>query len=202
MSVCVTPEDVTIADLSLKYHDDGEKELGPTVATLSLGGNATMCMRMKPLYWKGLSKTGAYYPDDRILPGALFVDERKALNKLHGKVSEAEFDQRRKAMYVQAAKRWAKKGKKNDSEDDPEEAPEDIDENVGKEDNEDGGKKQRRGFPKTPPDLVKMKLRHGDIVIMHGAEMQKYFEVSYQQICSCSFVTSASRGSPRQHTYH
>ena len=31
----------------LQYHDDGEKELGPTVATLSLGGDATMMFRPK-----------------------------------------------------------------------------------------------------------------------------------------------------------
>ena len=31
---------------------------------------------------------------------------------------------------------------------------------------------------KEPPVLLSMKLRHGDIVIMHGHEMQKYFEVS------------------------
>ena len=30
-----------------KYHDDGEKELGPTVATLSLGSQAVMTLRPK-----------------------------------------------------------------------------------------------------------------------------------------------------------
>lgn len=30
-----------------QYHDDGEKELGPTVATLSLGASAVMCVRPK-----------------------------------------------------------------------------------------------------------------------------------------------------------
>jgi alkylated DNA repair dioxygenase AlkB len=32
---------------SKQYHDDGEKTLGPTVATLSLGANATMNFRPK-----------------------------------------------------------------------------------------------------------------------------------------------------------
>ena len=29
-----------------------------------------------------------------------------------------------------------------------------------------------------PPVLLDLKLRHGDIVVMHGSDIQKYFEVS------------------------
>jgi len=28
------------------------------------------------------------------------------------------------------------------------------------------------------PEMIKMHLKHGDMVVMHGAEMQKYYEVS------------------------
>lgn len=31
----------------MAYHDDGEQGLGPIVATLSLGADATMCFRQK-----------------------------------------------------------------------------------------------------------------------------------------------------------
>ena len=29
-----------------------------------------------------------------------------------------------------------------------------------------------------PPTIITMKLRHGDLVVMHGSHMQKYYEVS------------------------
>jgi hypothetical protein len=32
---------------------------------------------------------------------------------------------------------------------------------------------------KTSPDIVEIKLRHGDIMVMDGAELQKYFEVCF-----------------------
>ena len=37
-----------------------------------------------------------------------------------------------------------------------------------------------KGFKKVShcPPLLTMKLQHGDMVVMHGAEMQKYYEVS------------------------
>ena len=36
-----------------------------------------------------------------------------------------------------------------------------------------------KGCPLTPPVVLKMKLRHGDIVGMHGVDLQKYYEVNY-----------------------
>lgn len=40
----------------------------------------------------------------------------------------------------------------------------------------------RRSIPKkekrdSPPDLIKMELNHGDMVVMHGQKLQQYFEV-------------------------
>lgn len=29
----------------------------------------------------------------------------------------------------------------------------------------------------TPPVLIRMELKHGDLVVMHGADLQKYYEV-------------------------
>lgn len=34
---------------------------------------------------------------------------------------------------------------------------------------------------KNCPPLITMNLKHGDMVVMHGAEMQKYYEVSRKQ---------------------
>ncbi len=35
---------------------------------------------------------------------------------------------------------------------------------------------------KTPPDVLKMDLRHGDYMVMHGASMQVYYEVNILRI--------------------
>lgn len=36
---------------------------------------------------------------------------------------------------------------------------------------------------RSPKPVLTMNLKHGDIVVMHGAEMQKYFEVGPLIIC-------------------
>ncbi len=36
-----------------------------------------------------------------------------------------------------------------------------------------GGKKPSR----EPPKMLSLELRHGDLIVMHGADLQKYFEV-------------------------
>lgn len=41
----------------IKYHDDGEKGLGPRIATLSLGAPATMLLRLKAKYFSQVSKS-------------------------------------------------------------------------------------------------------------------------------------------------
>ena len=41
-----------------------------------------------------------------------------------------------------------------------------------------GGNKRR--MPRNGPVLLTMHLGHGDIVIMHGSHMQKYYEVSFR----------------------
>jgi alkylated DNA repair dioxygenase AlkB len=44
----------------IKYHDDGEMGLGPRIATLSLGGGATMLLRVKAKYYSQMSNTGVF----------------------------------------------------------------------------------------------------------------------------------------------
>lgn len=75
---------------SIGYHDDGEKELGPTVATLSLGASALMSFR----------------PKAKVPIGA-----------------------------------------------------------------------RSKNFKGTKPDVMRIVLDHGDIIIMHGSEIQKLYEV-------------------------
>ncbi|KZF22959.1 hypothetical protein L228DRAFT_283021 [Xylona heveae TC161] len=121
----------------ISYHDDGESTLGPTIATLSLGGSAVMRIRMKGVYYH-LPPRPKYNPSAPVLRGAKAYEERVALNLEHGTIEEEEWNKKVDEMYECHQKSRAT----------------------------------------NPPNLLTMTLRHGDIVVMHGAELQKYFEHS------------------------
>jgi hypothetical protein len=36
-----------------------------------------------------------------------------------------------------------------------------------------------------PPDIIKIKLNHGDMVVMHGEGVQKYYEVGIPLVSRC-----------------
>ncbi|KAJ8295918.1 hypothetical protein OF846_001254 [Rhodotorula toruloides] len=101
----------------MNYHDDGERGLGPYVASVSLGSDALMTFRAK-----GKKKTRAF--------GG-------------------------------GAGRTGKKAKAAASADDANEETEDGD-----------GKKADR----SKRTVCKMRLRHGDVMVMEGEEMQRLFE--------------------------
>ncbi len=44
-----------------------------------------------------------------------------------------------------------------------------------------------KGCPLSPPVVLKMKLRHGDIMGMHGVDLQKYYEVSCHPVAIYAF---------------
>ncbi len=118
-----------------QYHDDGESTLGPTIATLSLGGQAKMMIRMKAKYYFGITKSGVYNPLAPVLPGCKGYAERVELNSLNGKISKEAFEEAKKTLCKNLRQ-------------------------VG-----------------SPPPLLTMYIKHGDMIVMHGAEMQKYYEV-------------------------
>lgn len=121
----------------MKYHDDGEKELGPTVATMALGAPSSMHIRMKERYFRGY-KTGNvsgvhFDPDVEILPGSAHENKRRELAA--STMSAEEKNQEMQGLV--------------------------------------SSKKPIHG------DILRMAFNHGDIIIMHGAEVQKYFEVKW-----------------------
>lgn len=59
----------------LEYHDDGEKGLGPRIATLSLGGKAKMPIRMKTKHYVGCSKQGILV-EEKPIAGSLEYEKR------------------------------------------------------------------------------------------------------------------------------
>ena len=138
-----------LQDQSMSYHDDGEKGLGSTVATLSLGGRAEMNFRPKSPFYHGMKtihykkKRMAVMTKDDPLPEFPNYEMRKQfLTEIrNGNLSEDEEHERLAEMAT--ALRAAYPAKQSHTKVD---------------------------------DYIKLSLGHGDIVIMRGAHLQKYYE--------------------------
>ncbi|MCJ1470214.1 hypothetical protein MMC07_008859 [Pseudocyphellaria aurata] len=130
----------------ISYHDDGEKDLGPTIATLSLGGNAIMTIRMKQKYYSA-EKHDSVKP---ILRGCQMFDERVQLEAARVNLSSAAF-----AIKQAEFEKAAKNGRSN------------------------------------CPPLVTLYLSHGDMVVMHGHDMQKYYEHQVVPLDKLRFALTA-----------
>ncbi|KAF7502636.1 hypothetical protein GJ744_005411 [Endocarpon pusillum] len=78
-----------LPDMSIRWHDDGEADLGDTVISHSVGGNCVMKFAMKGEYWWGKRDDGqgkvTLTPDDPHLPGCPKMQERRALLDKYGK---------------------------------------------------------------------------------------------------------------------
>ena len=132
----------------VQYHDDGEKTLGPTVMSLSLGCPAFMSWRMKLKYYSGFINRARdrYDPKIPILPGCFKPEIREGLNAMASTMTRHELTKKAKELL--------------------------------------------KGCPMAPPVVLKMKLRHGDIMGMHGVDLQKYYEVSLHPRAIYTFVRS------------
>ena len=126
--------------MKYKWHDDGEKDLGPDIASLSLGGAATMTFRMKAKYYLPKNLTPDNY--DPVQKGSQAWQLREAVNA-HFKNGElAEYEAKKKELFVFL--------------------------------NRDAEKKKKHA-----PTALTLELRHGDMVVMHGAEIQRVWEVCH-----------------------
>ncbi|KAI9862185.1 MAG: hypothetical protein M1824_001566 [Vezdaea acicularis] len=120
----------------IAYHDDGEKELGSTIASLSLGSEATMYFRMKPKSFTGFNPSYSIYkPEWPLVTGCHNHAARSDLNARWSELSQAE-----RKVAVEALPR--------------------------------PGKRRRAAGPV----VLQMRLCHGDIMVMHGAGIQKHYE--------------------------
>lgn len=132
----------TTVTYTLQYHDDGEKDLGPTIATLSLGGDAVMTVRMK----ENFHSAKKHVFTNPVLRGCQLYDERIQLNADHAHLSPAEFA-----------------GSKARFDD-----------------------KVRNLKKRHSPSILSMRLKQGDMVVMHGDEVQKYYEVRFYPNYLCT----------------
>lgn len=123
-------------------HDDGEKDLGPDIASLSLGGAAAMNFKMKSKHWiaKGLT-AGNYDPKLWVVPGCQASKERIAVNELFKAGRMEEYEAAKKELFKLL--------------------------------NKDSEKRRKNG-----PIVLTLELRHGDMVVMHGEQIQEIYEVS------------------------
>ncbi|KKY13057.1 putative oxoglutarate iron-dependent oxygenase [Diplodia seriata] len=156
----------------IDYHDDGERGLGPTIATLSVGAPAAMSIRMKAKHYHGMSKGGAYV-NAAPMPGCEKYEERR--------VAHAELD-RLKKLKQEKLKEKKPKGEKPKQR-----------KSIGEVDAYD---KMLKALPrqlglntaKNAKDAVTMHLRHGDIVVMHGRKIQEYYEHAVEPIGKLRFA--------------
>ena len=132
-----------MTDNGMNYHHDGEEGLGPTVVSLSLGGEATMTFRMKAGYYNPEALSGKnvakYDPKRKVVVGSKHWAERAALNESHGNVDDDEWEVAKEQLFSDYK---TAKGRR------------------------------------TPPEVLSIVLKHGDYLIMHGSDIQKYYEVS------------------------
>lgn len=80
----------------IDYHDDGERGLGPTIATLSLGAPAVMKVRLKAKHHNGVSKSGVYVDDAAPpVPGCVKHAERRAA---HAQLDALDGEERKERL--------------------------------------------------------------------------------------------------------
>ena len=141
------------ANLRLKYHDDGEKDLGPTIVSISIGGEATMTIRMKAKYYFCLTNVTRANHDprtDNVERGTQLWRERLALKELQRAAAARDDDDDWSAVlkikYEAAMEAFftALAADKN---------------------------------KKSAPVVLTMDLRHGDMMCMHGHLLQARYEV-------------------------
>ncbi|TKX20787.1 2OG-Fe(II) oxygenase-like protein 7 [Elsinoe australis] len=118
---------------NIKYHDDGEKGLGETVASLSLGFPADMWFRVKSKHWTGMTKSGQFV-NARPLPAtANFKARTEAYEELNEDLDEGE------APKAEQLRKLATK--------------------IHLQDN----LRDRKPW-------LRLRLSHGDVVVMHGRQ--------------------------------
>jgi alkylated DNA repair dioxygenase AlkB len=157
----------------VKYHDDGEMGLGPRIATLSLGGGATMLLRVKAKYFGQVSNTGVFtYEKPLPLP---VLKSSGYTSGFRGKTEKT----------VKPCK---------DTHEGRQAAWEEL--KQLKEAGDGAGFRKRSKEVSKELELRKLKaepiltfhLTHGDIVIMVGEDIQKFLEHQVEPTASLRFA--------------
>jgi alkylated DNA repair dioxygenase AlkB len=148
------------------FHDDGEKGLGPNVSSLSLGSDSTIAFRVKKKYHTGY--TGKNFAQRRILkekylipPNAFLATPRQAILD-----KDLPVDQHVKALEAMYDAYWTQLVQKH-------------------------GQKHALHVVQTETinrNILEFTLRHGDMVLMSGHNIQKYLEHGVSAIPGLRFA--------------
>ncbi|KAL4784335.1 hypothetical protein BJX76DRAFT_327716 [Aspergillus varians] len=128
------------------YHDDGESTVGPTIASLSLGAKATMHVRMKFKYYHGSTLGGRKKGTPTPIDDDPVLEYCENYNERQRLKEQLSNGLLTKDAYNEA---WLESYSKF---------------------------KESEKDRVAPPDLIQMELNHGDMVVMHGKGVQKYYE--------------------------
>ncbi|GAB7328175.1 hypothetical protein MBLNU13_g00202t1 [Cladosporium sp. NU13] len=157
----------------IKYHDDGEKGLGPRIATLSLGGGATMLLRVKAKYYGHTSNTGVFTFEEPlplpVLQSSGYTSGFRGKDKKKLKPCKDTHEGRYAAW--EELKHLKRSGDSAGFR------------KRGKELSKELELRKVAGEP-----LLSFHLTHGDIVIMVGEDIQKYLEHQVEPTGSLRFA--------------
>lgn len=167
----------------IKYHDDGETGLGPTVATYSLGSSAIMRFRLKKRYHRGfVEKNGngqeVHEDDEGGEDNDAEEHESEEHDAEHKTESKAKQDNKKYPYFINEApiphvpeydfRLEAFKSLGDLSPSDKDKRCREIGEELQ------NLMKSKRN--KTHPPVITLHISHGDKIIMHGESIQKYYE--------------------------
>ena len=173
-----------------QYHDDGEKELDDLVSTWSLGAPGEMFFRIKKSYAHPVLREATYNPQSEVVMGSDYWKARAALTGIYLTGTSADFQQAKAKLFAQISKDQKTKAaaeakKKRVSEEDGDDS-EPAEDEAEKEDTKKCNKKSGLA-----PWCLRLYLRHGDFVVMHGAKIHAAYEVS---LSSCHHSYPSKRG--------
>ncbi|KAF9641004.1 Oxoglutarate/iron-dependent oxygenase [Lasiodiplodia theobromae] len=186
----------------ISYHDDGEFGLGPTIATLSIGAPATMKIRLKAKHYHGISKKGLYVTAPPV-PGCVKYEERcavyrelEALKKdRKGQTKGAELEEEGGGDDVEKMVDLDQDAV-DQGQEEASSVPDEVAPVPDAVDSADTYTARLRELPEelklklkgNAKDVLTMHLGHGDIVVMHGAKMQQYYEHAVDPVGKLRFA--------------
>lgn len=149
-----------------------------------------MWIRMKAKYFTGLNNNKRLVPDDPALTGCFKDKERQALkDKLERReIAKEQYEECLRNLLVgvkgkgkvnKKEKRESKRIQESGREEDAKKEGASGDNN--QEDDKKEGKGKRKGeerIPREASSILQLELQHGDLLVMHGANLQRYYEVT------------------------
>lgn len=161
-----------------------------------------MFFRIKKNFAHPTLDEASYDPMREVVMGSDYWAERRALNAVFAKGPQEEFEQEKTKFFEKLSKEQKAKEKKkkkggaetDDGDGESQETPEEV--GAGKK-----GASKKGGIA---PWCLRLYLRHGDFVVMHGAKIHTAYEVRHRYYYRYTFGTilSLTRGTMLTNAQH